>query len=256
MKSPAVDTKNARRIISKVAEFGFRDFVFAGGDPFIRKDIGELVLLADSLGLKVEVQTNCELIPKNIDDWIHKISLLGISIDGASADIHDDFRDKKGNFEKVISFLHKADQSGIPTVVRSVVAKPNYDSIPDVGSLLTGIRHLRKWSLLEFSAAGDGYLHQDFYGLEKSEFFRVTEDAERKWGNVFNIDIYHGDNKKNVYFLIQSNGDVYTTAGTDDAGKYRPVGNILEDDVGILVERLQIDFKKHRDRYAGLIPNS
>ncbi len=79
-----VDTEGAKRIVDQVADFGATFFGITGGQPFLRKDLFEVLSYATKLGLNTSIITDGRLLDdeafKNIVKNQTKIS---VSIDGA-----------------------------------------------------------------------------------------------------------------------------------------------------------------------------
>jgi MoaA/NifB/PqqE/SkfB family radical SAM enzyme len=253
MKSVPMPTPIAMKMISKVAEAGVRDFVFAGGDPLVRNDIGALVDHAKRSGLRVELQTNCEIIPSDLDDWIKKVDLFGFSIDGYLPSTHDEMRLKKGNQARVIAFIELVEKHGIKFVVRSLVSKKNYSDVPKIGELLCKYSGLKRWSLLEFTKVGDGFRNADLFVLDSSVYASVIESIKHQYEGQLEIDAYFDSQKANVYYLIRSDGSVYTTGKIQDDGTYPVVGSLINDSFSEIADRLHIEQERHRRRYLDLM---
>src|SRR5206468_9954060 len=95
-------TTHAKNLISSVSTSGVQTIVFAGGDPSIRPDISSLIRFARELALRVEVQTNAHHTPKEFLKELQSVELVGLSLHGPNAAVHDAFRNKIGNFERVL----------------------------------------------------------------------------------------------------------------------------------------------------------
>ncbi|MFA6217643.1 MAG: radical SAM protein [Candidatus Omnitrophota bacterium] len=82
--------------------------VFTGGEPFLRKDIFEIIACAVSLGIKTELVSNgSQIIDRAIARKIIRsgLSNIAISLDGASAKVHDGIRGVPGAFEMALDAL-------------------------------------------------------------------------------------------------------------------------------------------------------
>jgi MoaA/NifB/PqqE/SkfB family radical SAM enzyme len=79
-----VDTKGAMRIVDQVHDFGATFFGITGGQPFLRKDLFEVLDYATSLGLNTSIITDGRMLDeKAIKDIIRNKTKISISIDGA-----------------------------------------------------------------------------------------------------------------------------------------------------------------------------
>lgn len=254
MRAKPLDTDSAKTLLSNLVAANFRDICFAGGDPLLRKDIGVLVLFAKSIGLNVEVQTNSEIALDVGTEFLRNIDLFGFSIDGANAATHDAMRGKSGNFDRVFAFMDIAERLGIRFIVRTVVTRQNTENIIGIGEKIRYYRSLVKWCLVEFSEVGDGYKNSAKYQLREGEFLELANKIKSIYINCIAIDVYQNAEKKNVYFLVKPNGDVYTTGVVDKRGSYSVVGNAVHDPIDIIIDNIHINGASHEDRYAKLFP--
>jgi len=81
-------------------------FLFTGGEPFLRKDIFDIINYSVSKGIKTEVVNNGSLInnPQIAKKIIGSgLKNIAISLDGANDQTHDHIRGVKGAFKKAVS---------------------------------------------------------------------------------------------------------------------------------------------------------
>jgi radical SAM protein with 4Fe4S-binding SPASM domain len=79
-----VDTAGAKHIVDQVADFGATFFAITGGEPFLRKDLFEVLAYARSLGLNTSIVTDAHLMDKEAFDALVKNQVrVSISIDGS-----------------------------------------------------------------------------------------------------------------------------------------------------------------------------
>ena len=86
---------------------------FGGGEPLLRRDLGLLSRVAHSMGLAVRIISNGVLSAKQAEslaDW--GIRLVQVSLDGATAEVHDRVRGA-GNFEKALEGCRHLVAAGI-----------------------------------------------------------------------------------------------------------------------------------------------
>lgn len=78
----------------------------AGGEPLMRTDLQQILkFIHENLSLSVELLTNATLInEKNIDWLVEYVQGFNVSMEGASAEIHDNIRGK-GSFQRTLSAL-------------------------------------------------------------------------------------------------------------------------------------------------------
>jgi len=102
-------TKEAIDIIDKLADFGFNQIHFLGGEPLNRDDCLKLFAKAVSRGLAVSINSNgIRLTDEMMEQLIDVgVSQLAISLDGSDAESNDRIRGN-GTFERIINNLNAA----------------------------------------------------------------------------------------------------------------------------------------------------
>jgi AdoMet-dependent heme synthase len=108
-KSPVadeVDTAGAKKIVDEVSDFGATFFGIAGGQPFLRKDLLEIIAYARKRGLCASIITDGRLMDeKTFQDIVENKVRISISIDGAKK-INDVIRGK-GAYETAFSAIER-----------------------------------------------------------------------------------------------------------------------------------------------------
>lgn len=97
-----LDTEEVRALYRDAREAGFLSLSMWGGEPLIRKDIGELARWAKELGFATSMVTNGALLERKMDEVMPWIDRVAISVDHPSAE-HDAMRKIPGLFAKIES---------------------------------------------------------------------------------------------------------------------------------------------------------
>jgi MoaA/NifB/PqqE/SkfB family radical SAM enzyme len=113
------------RIMESFREAGCLNWSFNGGEPLIRRDIGELIFCAKNLGMQVSLNSNGTLVATRIRDLKHA-DIVSVSVDGLWG-VHDRLR--RGSFDRLVSGLKALRDSGIRTTFMSVIAAHNLDCL-------------------------------------------------------------------------------------------------------------------------------
>jgi len=103
-KGREMTTHEIKDLINQMAQWAnSAEVTFSGGEPFVRKDILELVEYVTSKHLMLSINTNGALITREIADKLtsYPVFHLNFSLDGDSAEINDSIRGK-GSFSKVL----------------------------------------------------------------------------------------------------------------------------------------------------------
>ena len=121
-----MSTEQAKKLLRDLYENGCRRVSFSGGEPLLRKNIGELIDYANSLGMSTALNSNGILVSRCLQD-LKKLDALAISLDGRF-EHHDIFRGK-GTGEKALEGVIKAVEAGIQVHTNTVLHKYNLDDI-------------------------------------------------------------------------------------------------------------------------------
>lgn len=129
----------ARAMIDRVhSAFGSPLFVITGGDPLKRRGLAGMVTHAASLGLEVGLTPSATpLLTPEAVDRLHAAGLrrLAISIDGADAATHDEFRGVSGTFARSIAILEHARSRGLEIQINSSIGTHNRHQLHQLAAL-------------------------------------------------------------------------------------------------------------------------
>lgn len=129
-----LSTEEAFRLLDNIASFSKPIIILTGGEPMIREDIYEISEYGTALGLRM-VMAPCgnlmdeKSVGRMIESGIQRISL---SIDGANAGSHDDFRRVDGAFETVVRAARLAREGGLEFQVNTTVTRLNYRELDSI----------------------------------------------------------------------------------------------------------------------------
>jgi AdoMet-dependent heme synthase len=130
-------TEQCRKILQSVAKFNKCMIILTGGEPMERSDIYDLIRYGRDLGLRM-VMAACGYAINN--ESIAKLkeaglSALSISLDGASAQTHDKFRQTAGAFDSAVKAAKSAHRGGIRFQINTTITKSNLHEIPAIAKL-------------------------------------------------------------------------------------------------------------------------
>jgi radical SAM protein len=144
-----LNTEESLRLIDRLAEFGSPILIFTGGDPMMRKDLQELIAYATQKGLRCSLTPTATALPttarleKVRDAGIRRIAL---SLDAPTPEIHDNFRQVKGSWQRTMDILRRAQSIGVSVQVNTTVAKHNVDILDQMIPFLQEVGAVQ-WSL-------------------------------------------------------------------------------------------------------------
>jgi heme b synthase len=125
--------EEAKTFIDELTSFATPVVVLSGGEPLMREDVFDIAAYGTSKGLRMAMATNGALVNDEICDKIKAsgIRIVSLSLDGSTAEIHDDFRQQPGAFESTLRAAEYFRKHGIEFIVNSSFTKRNQDDIPN-----------------------------------------------------------------------------------------------------------------------------
>jgi AdoMet-dependent heme synthase len=261
--APELTTIQCKRILIALADYHKCLVVFTGSEPMERSDLYDLLQYARSLGLRTAVATCGYLIDESSIQRLkqEEILTLSMSLDGASAETHDRFRQQAGAFEAIMRAAEIAKEAGVRFQISTMVGRFNLQEIKHIAALAMDMgahsfnpfitmptdpdQELSEQQLqaLEYEVLlNDLYLIKQQFPIEvrvscAPQYARVSQtNAEKRMGVGCMGGRYFG--------FINLRGDVQTCAHLK-----LPAGNLLENDFdfGAIWDKSQL-FQSLRDR--------
>ncbi len=131
-------TEECLKFLDDVASFSSPIIIMTGGEPMLRDDIWDIARHGTELGLRM-VMAPCgflvteEAARKMLEVGIKRVSF---SIDGATAETHDNFRRVPGSFDSVIKAIENCKKVGLEFQVNTTISKHNIDELPQILELV------------------------------------------------------------------------------------------------------------------------
>ena len=96
-----------KEFLDELAAMNTFSVAFSGGEPFLRKDIFELIKYAKKVGLTTSLNSNALLIKEGVADKIidSGLDMIYFSLDGAKAETNDYIRGVPGGFDKTFKAI-------------------------------------------------------------------------------------------------------------------------------------------------------
>jgi len=158
--NPAVDyhelsTEEWLKFFDELGKIGVMNVALAGGEPFMREDLPELIEGIVHNRMRFSLLSNGSLISDEIAAFIAdtgRCEYVQVSVDGSSAEIHDSCRGK-GSFEGAIRGIQTLQHQRINVAVRVTIHRNNVHDLENIAYLLLG-----ELGLPNFSTNSAGYL--------------------------------------------------------------------------------------------------
>lgn len=132
--SGELDTSASLNLLDQIAEVGKPIIILTGGEPLLREDIFEIADYGTKIGLRMVMAPNGTLITKENAGKMASagIARISISLDGATAESHDEFRGVEGAFEGGLRGIQYAKDSGLEFQINTTITKTNLHEIPAI----------------------------------------------------------------------------------------------------------------------------
>lgn len=219
--------------IKEMADFGVKDIDLGGGEPFIRKDLVDIVNEVKSYGITSSFTTSGWLVGKVPFPPVDRCE---ISIDGAKPETHDRIRGVDGSWEKAINAVKIAKQHCQVSQVNFVLQPDNYHEVVDFCQLAKKLEVRVALIPVSLKLAAQSSLSEDMKDFDIPLLKKLLNEAI-KVGNVSNnpefLRIFLSKLEKGATsqpcmspfncILIFTNGDIYPCGNFDIA-----VGNLSE----------------------------
>ncbi len=179
-------TEESYEFIDALAETAKPILVLSGGEPLFRPDIFDIAKYAVKKGLTVALATNGTLVDeamakKIVDAGVSRVS---ISLDGADAETHDNFRKLKGSFERAIEGFNHLKKLGMSMQINCTIAKHNAHQLHDLYDLCLKLEAeaMHIFMLVPVGCgveiADDQMLEPERYEYILNQFYDLSKEAK------------------------------------------------------------------------------
>jgi MoaA/NifB/PqqE/SkfB family radical SAM enzyme len=104
-----VPLADLERFYLEAKEQGFIATALSGGEPFIRKDLGDIVrFIKEEAGMPILLFNTGWYLEERMDEVLPYIDMMLVSLDSARAERHDEIRGLRGLFDRLIKAVDLA----------------------------------------------------------------------------------------------------------------------------------------------------
>ncbi|MBI2921641.1 MAG: TIGR04053 family radical SAM/SPASM domain-containing protein [Planctomycetes bacterium] len=216
--SRELSTKEGKKLIDQIAEFGSPLFVITGGDPLKRPDLFELIDHAVAKGLRTTLTpSGTRLMTPEVIQRLkeHGLSRLAVSLDGSCAKVHDEFRKVDGSFDWTIGSIRRAREVDLPVQINSTVCKLNIDDFDAIAELLKTL-DIALWAVFFLVPVGRG-IRSDIISAREHE---VMLNRIYDWTKTLPFDIKTTAAQHYRRVVMQRMAQEHAQAGGGGAAPY------------------------------------
>ncbi len=227
---PDISMQKIEIIIDKLSDAGLKKICITGGEPFLRKDLVEILKYIFNKNIKITLLTNGYLLSKK------KLSEIKPFIENIRFSLHgkEDTTNKimcnKEAYSKIIKGISIANNLNIPISVVSSIFYKNFYEMYDIAKICEN-NHVEKlyfFSLISRGRGNDIKNNISFDKIAKS-IKKIQKDIEKeKW----NLDINGIDwSIEGQCVLIFPDGNIVAVPSFKDVKNEKILGNIFCDDL-------------------------
>jgi len=172
-------TEEAKKVINDIADLGTKIIIFDGGEPTLRKDLLELIRYSNDRGLRTVIGSHGMGLTKEfVRDLKHAgCKGVAISLDGAVAKTHDEWRGLDGAWKRTVAGAKNCAEEGLAFQIAPLLHSRNWNELPDI------ISHAKRLDaeaieIFDFVPTGRGKEHYE-YELNAEQRKQVIEDIIR-----------------------------------------------------------------------------
>ncbi len=150
----------SKDLLKKIRGFGERapHLVLTGGDPLKRPDFFDLLEYGASIGLHMSVAPSGTIALTR--DVLKRFKATGVesislSLDGSTAERHDNFRGVSGCFARTFEAAHLACEEGLGLQVNTLATEQTAAELPEIFRLVSQLG-LMRWSVFFLIGVGRG----------------------------------------------------------------------------------------------------
>lgn len=177
-------TEECMSVVDALSDFGMTPMlILSGGDPFMRRDLFQIVERARKKNLTVAVAPSATALvtEKRLRRLVDLgVSSVSFSLDGATARRHDDFRGFDGTFDRTLEMMNVAKECGLSFQVNTTVSRSSRDDLPEMATLMAD-SGASVWDLFFLVPTGRAAQDQVLTADEHEQVFDWVLDNARSW---------------------------------------------------------------------------
>jgi AdoMet-dependent heme synthase len=174
-----LDTDEGLALVADVAAMGTRVLVITGGDPLARPDVFTFLRAVANTGMHAGFAPS--VTPRLTRAALERAvgagaATIHLSLDGASAETHDAFRQVRGSYERTLATIETVASLGARLQVGTTVSRRTVGDLPEIVRQLEARVDL--WTLFFLVPTGRAQAADMLDGIEHERVLRWIADTE------------------------------------------------------------------------------
>ncbi len=266
-----LQTKEWILVMKQAAEMSCREVCILGGEPLLMPGWFQIAQAIGSLGMDIVLITNGRLIDPAVVRQLQSLKRLdriGVSLDGATADVHDYIRGRQGSFQSALRAIWLLRDAGFEVGAITAVSRLNLPELFKMRDMLIGQNIT--WQIQ--AVGGHGRRWSDEWHLTPEQHYQVAEFIAKSRAAFGVDDLPVAGSHDFGYFSERLKG--YTelevwpgcaaglaTLGICSSGRVKPclsqpdsriIGNLREEPLKVIWED-DTRFRRNRNFHLGML---
>lgn len=236
VKPAMMDLENVKNLADQADAYGLARWVITGGEPLTFRNLDEIVRAIGPERFYISSDSNGWFLDDEKAKHLKEIGIdkVQISIDGASAEVHDEFRRREGSHERAMRAIDAAKNAGLAVIVQTVATSQRLRS-KEFEDFLKLINDKGVGVYVSFGKPV-GAWKGEFGGLITKADLEYMKELEKKYNVFTHLTPSYG----NEGSCISGSGMVSITAGgevTPCPYMHISMGNVLNEPLETILKR-------------------
>jgi radical SAM protein with 4Fe4S-binding SPASM domain len=244
LKKEELTLNDCKKIIQEIKKNNVLWVELQGGEPFVRKDILQIIKLLKEKDIALNILSNGTLIndivAQKLSEIInHRTDSIQISLDGSTREINDRIRGE-GSFEKIIQGIKNCIKHNIKVSVNTTLMDSNISDLSNIYKKLINLKGVSRYTFFTLMKVGRGKnLNFDKLELGLSEAIKIKKIKKKMngptvrgfLGYIEHLDDYPAAAKKvfgDKFVFYNRNTAGISSIDIDEAGDVYPSSYLQE----------------------------
>ena len=240
-------------ILKKLIDFGVDKISFVGGEPFLYKDLFELLkwgkcyaknktlfsVTTNAILLTNILENNIIINKEMIQEALELFEWIKFSLDAPNQEIQSMMGRNSSHVQRIITILEYFNVMDFQNKVKinTVVSAININQLLELYKLLVKY-NIKRWKIFRFlPSRGNALENREKYYISENDFFNIIQTIKNNNEANIKISVNGYDNFNNSYIMISSEGKLVIY----DKDSYINCVNLLHEDVNNILKYVDIN---------------